>query len=229
MPGLRHAAVQDASRLAGPHDARNGVVDGLLDHGMFRLAQIAHAGRQIGRSNEDAIHAVHGKNLVQRRDAVRRFDLHQHAHLVVGAFKVVGNAVPARRARQRTAHATDALRRIADRRHGGGGFLRGLDHGHQHRLRSRVQNLFDLHRVVPCRTHHGRDRIGGHGLQLGKGGVQRIGCVLAVDQQPVESGAGKDFRGIGAGQAGPQADLRFAVAQGLLERVGQEVHGLGIG
>jgi len=228
MLGLRHAAVQDACRLAGPHDARDGIVDGLLDHGMLRLAQVAHAGRQVGGSDKDTIHAVHGQDLVKRRDAVRGFDLHQHAHLVVGAFKVVGNAIPARRARQRTAHAADALRRIAHGSNRGGRFLCRLDHGHQHGLRAGVQDLLDLDGVIPGRTHHGGNRIRRHGLQLGEGGVERIGRVLAVDQQPVEPGARKDFRGVGAGQAGPQADLGFAVAQGLLERIGQEVHGLGI-
>jgi len=225
MLGLRHAAVQDARGLAGPHDARDRVIDGLFDFRMLGLAQISHAGRQIGRSDEDAIHAVHGQDGVQRLDAGGRLDLHQHAHFVVGAFKVVRDAVPARRARQRAAHAADALWRIAHGGHRVGRFLGGLDHGHQHRLRAGVQDLLDLDRVVPGRAHHGRHRVGRHGLQLGQGGVQRVGRVFAVDQQPVEAGARKNFRGVRAGQAGPQADLRFAVAQGLLERIRQKVHG----
>ncbi|KAG1529058.1 hypothetical protein G6F50_018202 [Rhizopus delemar] len=96
MLGLRHAGVQDAGGFAGAHDTGDGLVDCLQDLGVFRLAQITHAGRQVGRADEGAVHAVYRQDLVQRVNAGRRFDLHQHAHLVVGAVQIVGDTVPAR-------------------------------------------------------------------------------------------------------------------------------------
>ena len=184
VPGPLDIAVQDAGGLAALHDAADGLVDGLRDLGMVGLAQVAHVGGQVGGADEGAIHAVHRQDVIQRVDGARGFDLHQHAHLIVGARQVVGDAVPARGAGQRAAHAADAGGRIAHRGDGGGGFLGRLHHGHQQRLRAGVQDLLDLHGVVPGRAHHRRDRIGGHRLQLRQRGLQRVGaCSPSISSQ----------------------------------------------
>ena len=49
--------------------------------------------------------------------------------------------------------------------------------------------------------------------------------VLAVDQQPVEAGSGHDFNAVGARERHPEADLRLAGADRVLEGVGRHVHG----
>lgn len=62
-------------------------------------------------------------------------------------------------------------------------------------------------------------------MQLAEHPAQVIGRVFAVDQQPVKPGIGRQLGAVGIGQAEPQADLRLAAAQALLEAVDGHIHG----
>ena len=145
---------------------------------------------------------------------------------MLGLFQVVLDTVPARGAGDGAAHTANAMWRIA----GGGyrqrGFFGSLHHGQQQGLRTDIQNLLDAHRVVPYRPYYRVAGVGGDGLQLAQHVIQFIGRVFAVDQQPVETGAGQQLGAVGAGQAQPQADLYFAVFQRRLEAVGWVLHGV---
>ncbi|MNY63993.1 hypothetical protein D3C86_2010320 [compost metagenome] len=59
----------------------------------------------------------------------------------------------------------------------------------------------------------------GNALHLSQRRAQVIGHMLIVDQQPVITNTTEQFGCIRIGQTDPQPDLRFAVAQGLLERI----------
>ena len=82
-------------------------------------------------------------------------------------------------------------------------------------------------RLAVAEGHAGdgvRRGVGGGGLQLRQHVGQAVGRVLAVEQQPVEAGAGADLGGVGVGQAEPQTDLRPALGHGLLESVDGGLH-----
>jgi hypothetical protein len=116
--------------------------------------------------------------------------------------------------------------RVAAGPHQVGRLLGRVHHGHQKGLRADVQVLLDQRGLA---HRHPRDgvgaRVGGNRLQLRQDVGQAVGCMLAVDQQPVEAGARADFGAVGVGQAEPQADLGLALGEGVLEGVGGGLHG----
>ena len=80
------------------------------------------------------------------------------------------------------------------------------------------------HRVGHRRRHReGADRAG-NALQLAEDGVQVIGGVLAVNQQPVETDARQDLGDVRLTSAQPEADLRALLQQRLFEGVGRCFH-----
>jgi hypothetical protein len=98
-------------------------------------------------------------------------------------------------------------------------------------LHTQVEVLLDQH-LAHVAVAHGQAgdgvglRVGGDGLQLMQDGLQAVIGVLAVDQQPVEAGAGGDFGHRGVGQVEPEADLAALVLQRLLEGVDGGLHGV---
>ena len=138
--------------------------------------------------------------------------LHQDAGVEVRVAVVVLNAavvVGARRDRD----AANAQRRIA---RGGDGLARlfGILHeGNEQGARAHVERALDDDHVVP---RHAEDRLGraaAHGLQLRQQRGDVVRRVLAVDDDPVESCAGKNLGRDGAGQAAPEPDLPLAFAR----------------
>jgi len=65
------------------------------------------------------------------------------------------------------------------------------------------------------------------GLQLRQHGRDFVRSMFRVDDNPVEPGAGDDFRGITAAQGSPEANLDLLLFQRTLEAVGTEIHGRG--
>ncbi len=97
--------------------------------------------------------------------------------------------------------------------------LRGLDHRHEQRLRTHVEQLLDHRDVRIDRPDHHMRRIGRERLELAQDGAHIVGRVLAVDQQPAEARGRGDFGGVIVGEREPQTDLRFASGQRPLESV----------
>ena len=73
-----------------------------------------------------------------------------------------------------------------------------LHHRNQQGLRADIEQLLDELDVARNRPH---DRVRGirrHRLQLSQDGPDIVGRVLAVDEQPIETGAGADFSAMGS-------------------------------
>ena len=79
--------------------------------------------------------------------------------------------------------------------------------------------------VALRRADDGLRGIGLDRLQLGQDAAQVVGAVFAVDQQPVETGAGANFRSEGLAQPKPQAEQHLIGPEGLLEAVQRNIHG----
>ncbi|MDT4869498.1 hypothetical protein FQZ97_1045300 [compost metagenome] len=103
--------------------------------------------------------------------------------------------------------------------------LGGLHHGHQQGLGADIQQLLDQHRVADGRADDRLGRVGRDGLELGEQGAQVVGGVLAIQQQPVEAGVGRQLRAVGIGETQPEADLGVTGLQARLEVVDGQVHG----
>src|SRR5690606_19229490 len=159
-------ALQDAGCLAGRTNPPDAIFDGLLDVGVPGVTQMAHAGGQIGRADEDAVHALDRHDLIKVGEGFGRFHLAQQTDVVLGLWQVVAYGPPACHPRDGGTHATDAVRRVTNRRHRPARFLGRLHHGHQQVARPDVQQALDLNRVVPGGTYDRRDRISGQRLQL---------------------------------------------------------------
>ena len=156
-----------------------------------------------------------------------RFRLHQHTDLLIGVFRVVGDAPPARG--PGTGHAADALGRVTRGLHNGARLLGSVHHRRQDGLHTQVQVLLDeggSDMPVPDR-HPGdgvRRRIGRNGLQLRQNRIQIVGCMLAIDQEPVKTGTGADLGRIRIGQPQPEPDLQLLLGQRALERIDRMLH-----
>ena len=170
---------------------------------MLRIAGKAHVGAQIRRADKHAVDAFHVQDLRQVFQRLAGFDLHQHAHGVVSLMQVIRDAVPARGARQGAADAADARRWVAGGAYRQPRLVSVLHHRHQQGLRAHVQQLLDLHRIVPRRAHYRLAGIRGDGLELGQDGLHAVRRVLAVDQQPVKTGPGQQLCAVAAGQPQP--------------------------
>jgi hypothetical protein len=102
MPGLYPRA-----------DLRDRLLNGGLHLRVLRIAGKAHVGAEIRRADKHAVDAFHIEDLRQIFQRLAGFNLHQHAHGVVGLMEIIRNAVPARGARQRAADAANARGRVA--------------------------------------------------------------------------------------------------------------------
>ena len=187
---------------------------------MAGIAQVAHAGGQVGRADKDAVHAVQRGHLACRRSRRQAFDLHHHADMLVHRFEIIRHrAVAVAALRHR--HAANALRRVTRGGHCAPRIVSGFDKRDQEVVEACVQQALDFHCVVASGPH---DRRTGavfqrHQLRNERGHV--VGRVFAVKQYPVESGHAQHFGGDGVGQRRPAADQLFAGPQITLEAVGK--------
>ncbi len=194
MAGKGFVSAQDPSSAPGRTNAADGVLDGVLHIGMRGLAQVPERRRKIGWPDEHAVHAFDGRDRIQVIEAQARFHLDQQAHLIVGLMQIVRHAIPLRRPRQSRSNAANPGRWITHRGDQLLRLLRAFNHGNQQRLRTDIEQLLDELDVARNRPHDGMHGIRRHGLQLREDGSDIVGRVLAVNQQPIEAGAGGDFR-----------------------------------
>ncbi|MNH17515.1 hypothetical protein D3C79_771920 [compost metagenome] len=149
---------------------------------MAGIATMAHGRAEVSRTDEHAIDAFDGDDLIQPGQALKVLDLYQQAHLFIGLVEVAGYAVPARSAGQGAAHTTYAAGRVVDGADQLAGLFSTLDHGHQQSLGADVEELLDQCCIADHRPNDGLRGIGRHRLQLAKQAAQVIGCVFTIDQ-----------------------------------------------
>ena len=104
-------AGQRAGRFARALDGGDALGNRSSHHRVRRPADQSHGRRQIGRTEEHAVHAVHRGYRLEIAQPHDRFHLDQHAHLGVGALKVTVDLVPKRDARV-VALATPRIPRV---------------------------------------------------------------------------------------------------------------------
>jgi hypothetical protein len=121
-------------------------------------------------------------------------------------------------------HSSSWARRIAGRGHGAAGLVGVLDERDDQALDAQVEEALHQHRIVPGHAHDRRGRPLGHRPELGEDRRQLVGSVLRVEDEEVETRAGEDLDGGGAGELAPQADLRPSLAKRPLERVRRQLH-----
>ncbi|MNP73263.1 hypothetical protein D3C76_1699570 [compost metagenome] len=90
------------------------------------------------------------------------------------------------------------------------GLLGAFHHRHQQGLGADVEDLFDQRGIADHRADDRLRSVGRHRLQLTEQAAQVVGRVFTVDQQPVETGIGRQFCAIRVSQAKPQTNLCLA-------------------
>ena len=182
------------------------------------------AARSFGPMKMPSTPSMSGDRL-EIRERRARLDLKEQAHLVVHALEVILDAAIAIGASGSgdTAHA---LRRIAKPGDGAPRLLRVLHVRNQQRARADVEVALDEHDVVPCRPHDrfGRAFAERDPVELRLHHRQLVGRMLGVEQHPVESGVGEHFGRDVAAEARPDADLRLAGFDRLLELIDWQFH-----
>ncbi len=178
---------------------------------------------QVGRADENAVHAFHRGDFLEVVEALLVLDLNEHTELLVGAFRVILHARKARRPRPAgdAAQARGRIARVGDRAFR---FVGVLHVGNQDRLRADIQEPLDRHHVVPGDADHGVRGVGRCGLQLLQHRFEIVGRMLGVEQYPVEARARHELGRVVRRQAAPQADLPLACFQRVLEGVGGKFH-----
>lgn len=145
---------QNARRFARGFDHGDRLLNGGFHLRMLWITGIAHVRAQIRRADEHTVYPLNVQDLRQVFHRLAGFDLHQHTHFGIGVLQIPRHPVPVRSPRQRASDAADAVRRVARGTHRVARLFGVLHHRHQQRLRADVQQLLDLHRVVPGRAHH---------------------------------------------------------------------------
>src|SRR5690606_2255447 len=191
-PRRRFVEREDAGGLAAGAYATDGVFDGALHFGMLGVARMPQAGRQVGRADEYAVHAVHLGDVLEPIQPLTGFDLHQQAKLIFAGLHVVADLPEAAGAHD-SAHATQAARRIAHARYRLLGLLGALHVWNEQGLRTDVQVTLLLDQIVPAGAYDGRNGIRSGGLQLAQYGLNVVGRVFGVEHQPIEAGACNDL------------------------------------
>src|SRR5687768_1084484 len=218
MARIRLVRREYSGRLAASADAPDGLVDERLHPGICNLAGVAERGVQVRRPDEHSVDALYLTYRLQVVERSLRFDLYQDAQLLLRALGVVLDAAEARGARgaRHAARPAGGITGVGD---GAFGFGPGGDVRYQDGLCTDVEHPLDGHHVVPRHAHHAMRRIRRRRLQLGQQVFEVVGGMLAVEQQPVEAGAGDHLDGVVRRQARPQPDLRLARAERALEEV----------
>ena len=127
---------------------------------------MAIIGAEVGRADEDGIHALDRQNVVQRGNTCRGLDLHDEAHLAVGRGQVIGMAGKTGRPRAGAADPANAGRRIAHRAHQHLGLLAAFDHRHDQCLAAHIEDLLDHMCLANMRANRRRGVVTGNGLKL---------------------------------------------------------------
>ncbi len=178
--------------------------------------RLAHAEREVGRADVDAVQALHGQDVVQVADRLARLDHGEQQHLLVGVLPVVGAGVLGGAERP---EAALAHRRIAAGAHVGFGFRLGVDHRADQPHGAGIERAHDVGGVVPGHAHQRGGVAGAHGLQHRHQVVHGGRAVLHVDGDAVPALRGVDLGREGIGDAGPAAHHLLAVGDLLLQRV----------
>jgi hypothetical protein len=96
-----------------------------------------------------------------------------------------------------------------------------VDHRHQQCFRApKSQILFDHNGIAHWHPRNGIvSRIGCNCLELLLNTLQIVGCVLAIDQQPIKARHGTHLGAVTAGHAHPQTNLRVLSVMAFLKRL----------
>ncbi len=218
MPRVGLDRGQDARGLARLLDALDRVFDGRPRFGMRKVSQMAEVRGEVARTDEQAVHAFHGGDGLEVLQGQPGFDLNQHAEFLVDALVVISDS-PVIIRPCRSDEATPALRWISGGGDGGARFFGRLHVRHEQVLHADVEQSLEEDQVIPGWPHDGGGGAAGHRLQIIEDHRQLIGGVFGVDQNPIEAGAGDHFHGQIAAEAIPEADLRPAITDRLLEGV----------
>ena len=214
--GEEHAVL--SGRVAGGDDAR----DGRLKFRRVELPRHAHRDRQVKRPDEDAVHAVHGADVLDDIERLGGLALREEQGLAVevahglrhGAEPVKAPAVLARRAEAPLADGV-IFRVVHELLH----LLERLDVRHDQALYADVEQL---EHGGAADLAHARERA--DAAQLGGahergGGLSLDGGVLVVDDGKVEPRAAEAFHEARAGGVKKGADRLRAGGKFLFECV----------
>ena len=184
---------------------------------MVEIAEHAHGMRQVGRADEQHVHAVNGRNGFHGLNRGWRLDLDdgdqrrrpRHIGTEVGA--VSAGAV-------RKRHAAHARRRIA---HGGDGSLRfgrRLDAWEHDSVGAEIEDPMDALPRRRFHAHNGKRSTGRQSLNLGQHVALIAGAVLEIDQPPVVAGVGHQFSGRRRSERKKTAQYRLAMGELFAEQ-----------
>ena len=214
--GEEHAVL--SGRAAGGDDAR----DGRLKFRRVELPRHAHRDRQVKRPDEDAVHAVHGADVLDDIERLGGLALREEQGLAVevahglrhGAEPVKAPAVLARRAEAPLADGV-IFRVVHELLH----LLERLDVRHDQALYADVEQL---EHGGAADLAHARERA--DAAQLGGahergGGLSLDGGVLVVDDGKVEPRAAEALHEAHAGGVKKGADGLRTGGELLFERV----------
>lgn len=214
--GEEHAVL--SGRVAGGDDAR----DGRLKFRRVELSRHAHRDRQVKRPDEDAVHAVHGADVLDDIERLGGLALREEQGLAVevahglrhGAEPVKAPAVLARRAEAPLADGV-IFRVVHELLH----LLERLDVRHDQALYADVEQL---EHGGAADLAHARERA--DAAQLGGahergGGLSLDGGVLVVDDGKVEPRAAEALHEAHAGGVKKGADRLRAGGKFLFECV----------
>ena len=105
------------------------------------------------------------------------------------------------------------------------GLLGRVNHGHQQSLCAHIQILLDECHIALHGAHDGVHGVRRHGAQLFQHGAHIVGCVFAIEQQPIKAATGQGFGHIGVSEANPQTNLTLACFERVAECVFGDLHG----
>ena len=215
---------EDTGRQAGGDDPIDRVIDRGDDVRVPGSADQAHRRGEVGRSDEERIDPLDGGDRLDRLGTGHRLDLAHDADLVIGARQVPVDHPPARGPVHGRRHAAHTGGRVPGRGDDLGSLVGRLDHRDQQRQHAEVEQTFDQHRVASLGTDQHRRVVGGGRLELAEDRTQVVRCVLAVDQHPVEPGAGDHLRRGGIDEAREEPERHARSGELALELVAWQIH-----
>lgn len=104
--------------------------------------------------------------------------------------------------------AAGSVRRVSRSGDGVARLLSAVDHRQEEVPCPNVEVALDDIGVGGRGAHHSGARGSGDGLQLTEDGLQRVGRMLPIDEQPVETHGGAQFCGVTVGKSQPQPERR---------------------
>jgi len=217
--GVLGVGCQHSSSFPGSADTGAGAGDQGLDFRMACVCEMPDVGSQVAGSDENSIHAFDGGDGLDLAYRRLRFYLYENADILMGMAVVVGDLTVAIRA-LRDGDPTIAERRISC---GGDGrlcFLGILHEGNENGASPNIEDPLHHDGIVPGTAHDRFCRTRGHSLQLRKHPGDFVGCVLGIDQNPIETGAGEYLRNDVAAERTPDSNLWQTLCESSFECVG---------